>query len=118
MVNVGVRIWNLLEKTTTVKYIVNALNNEFTSNGINIEDIVAQFINELIKESLVVSLEIESDEQSSLESKILDDANSHKLPFEKPTLQKFTDMQELLLIDPIHEVDEMGWPRTKPKEIK
>jgi hypothetical protein len=26
-------------------------------------------------------------------------------------LQKFTDMQDLLLLDPIHEVDESGWPR-------
>ena len=33
LVNVGVRIWNLLEKTTTVEYIVNTLNNEYISDG-------------------------------------------------------------------------------------
>jgi len=27
-----------------------------------------------------------------------------------PLVQKFTDMQELLLVDPIHEVSEAGWP--------
>ncbi len=27
-----------------------------------------------------------------------------------PVLQKYTDMQDLLLLDPIHEVDEKGWP--------
>jgi hypothetical protein len=27
-----------------------------------------------------------------------------------PKLNTFTDMQELLLLDPIHEVDESGWP--------
>jgi hypothetical protein len=31
-------------------------------------------------------------------------------PYEAPTLGKYTDMQELLLLDPIHEVDETGWP--------
>jgi hypothetical protein len=31
-------------------------------------------------------------------------------PFEAPRLGKYTDMQELLLLDPIHEVDETGWP--------
>ncbi len=32
-------------------------------------------------------------------------------PFSAPELQKFTDMQELLLVDPIHEVDpHAGWP--------
>lgn len=28
----------------------------------------------------------------------------------EPTLTAFTDMQELLLLDPIHEVDDSGWP--------
>lgn len=28
----------------------------------------------------------------------------------EPKLTTFTDMQELLLLDPIHEVDESGWP--------
>lgn len=37
-------------------------------------------------------------------------------PFATPVLQKFTDMQELLLVDPIHEVDpQVGWPaRNEP----
>ncbi len=30
-----------------------------------------------------------------------------------PALQKFTDMEEMLQLDPIHEVDEMGWPQAK-----
>ena len=30
--------------------------------------------------------------------------------FVTPELHKFTDMQELLLVDPIHEVTEEGWP--------
>lgn len=32
-------------------------------------------------------------------------------PFSIPASQKFTEMQELLLVDPIHEVDpQAGWP--------
>ncbi len=34
--------------------------------------------------------------------------------FAPPRLEKFTDMQDLLLLDPIHEVDETGWPRAVP----
>ena len=34
--------------------------------------------------------------------------------FEIPVLNKYTDMQEMLLLDPIHEVDEQGWPNIKP----
>jgi hypothetical protein len=29
-----------------------------------------------------------------------------------PTLSKYTDMEQLLLLDPIHDVDETGWPNT------
>jgi hypothetical protein len=35
--------------------------------------------------------------------------------FQPPTLRKYTDMQDLLLIDPIHEVDDLGWPGVKAK---
>jgi hypothetical protein len=34
-------------------------------------------------------------------------------PYAKPELNKYTDMQQLLLADPLHEVEEAGWPRTK-----
>jgi hypothetical protein len=37
---------------------------------------------------------------------------SGRLSFTHPQLQKYTDMQELLLLDPIHEVEESGWPAT------
>jgi hypothetical protein len=31
--------------------------------------------------------------------------------FEAPILEQFDDLQELLLVDPVHEVDSTGWPR-------
>jgi hypothetical protein len=33
--------------------------------------------------------------------------------FAPPRFEKFDDMQDLLLLDPIHDVDETGWP-TRP----
>jgi hypothetical protein len=30
-----------------------------------------------------------------------------------PALERFTDMQDLLLLDPVHEVEEMGWPHAE-----
>jgi hypothetical protein len=32
-------------------------------------------------------------------------------PWEAPIFEVYTDMQDLLLFDPIHEVDNSGWPR-------
>lgn len=33
-----------------------------------------------------------------------------QVPFELPEFVKYNDMQNLLMSDPIHEVDETGWP--------
>lgn len=33
-----------------------------------------------------------------------------RAPYARLALTKYTDMQELLLLDPVHEVDDEGWP--------
>jgi hypothetical protein len=43
-------------------------------------------------------------------------SNGGRVPFPAPVLNKFTDMQMLLLIDPIHDVSQKGWPQLKPTE--
>ena len=30
-------------------------------------------------------------------------------------LQRYTDMQDLIVLDPIHDVDETGWPNRRPE---
>jgi hypothetical protein len=32
--------------------------------------------------------------------------------FVAPTLEKYTDMQDIILLDPVHQVGERGWPHT------
>jgi hypothetical protein len=39
---------------------------------------------------------------------------SPRAPFLAPRIEVFTDLQQLFLVDPIHEVDEAGWPHAKP----
>ena len=39
-----------------------------------------------------------------------------RLWFEAPSLEKYTDMQDLVLLDPVHEVDQTGWPRQQPDD--
>ena len=33
--------------------------------------------------------------------------------YRPPSVERFDDLEELLLLDPIHEVDEAGWPVTR-----
>jgi len=37
-----------------------------------------------------------------------------RLPFVVPELETYTDMQDFLLVDPIHETDATGWPNPNP----
>jgi hypothetical protein len=36
-----------------------------------------------------------------------------RTPFMPPELEVFTDMKDLLLLDPIHAIGEAGWPNKK-----
>ena len=36
--------------------------------------------------------------------------------FATPVLNKYRDMEDMLMLDPIHEVEETGWPAPKPAE--
>jgi hypothetical protein len=34
--------------------------------------------------------------------------------FEPPRLEKYEDMQDIILLDPVHMVDDQGWPHPAP----
>lgn len=66
---------------------------------------LAAFVADLSKENLLVPAET-SGAAAALKP----------VPYARPVLNKYTDMQQLLLADPLHEVEEAGWPHTKPPE--
>jgi hypothetical protein len=75
---------------------------------------VTGFVEELVKEGLLVKAdhEIPAGDASLLISQLAEVAGD----FKPPLVNKYTDMQDLLLLDPIHEVDEKGWPESKSPE--
>lgn len=38
------------------------------------------------------------------------------LSYDAPRLDKFDDLQDLLMLDPIHDVDQVGWPMQAPAD--
>lgn len=38
--------------------------------------------------------------------------------YKTPVLETFSDMQEILLLDPVHDVDKAGWPISKNSDIQ
>lgn len=75
---------------------------------------IHQFVGELQQEGLIVTDEPQGN-GSEARPGIQDRAQvieGHP-DFETPALHKYSDMQDLLLLDPIHEVDDTGWPSPK-----
>jgi hypothetical protein len=71
---------------------------------------VNRILDELLEEKLIIA-SAESPEPPIDEE--LPRTEREPLRFHTPTLAKFTDMQDLLLLDPIHDVDKTGWPARK-----
>ena len=112
---VGAEIWRLIEGGATVGKVVELTTQRYESNEVNIENVINQFLEELQREDLIIhNEEIEVVTPKGPEIKVEAQQTAKRPDFEKPILHKYTDMQELLLLDPIHGVDETGWPRTKP----
>jgi hypothetical protein len=68
---------------------------------------VLQLIEELQQEKLIVP---DAPGAAPLPTENL--SVGDKPPFQSPVLHKYTDMAGLLLLDPIHDVLETGWPQT------
>lgn len=97
------RIWECLAASAGNAPAIAAT---FEGDASEVGNAVDVFLRSLAEEGLI-------DEQSaSSESVELDDTVA-KLPFETPVFERFEDMRDLLLADPIHEVDDEGWPHVK-----
>jgi hypothetical protein len=109
--HVGATIWHWLEQGAHVSAIQQNIAARYQGDPAEIQGSVQKFLDELLKESLVLAHDAPDSERDS-SSEIA----GEKVAFVAPVLNKYTDMEELLLLDPIHEVDELGWPaaRTDP----
>ncbi|HEY9854073.1 MAG TPA: PqqD family protein [Leptolyngbyaceae cyanobacterium] len=118
LVKAGADIWNGLTRGLSRGEVGLKIIQRYEGDRETIEKTVNDFIEQLQKEELIVvdtGNEISNNNISSAQTQAI--PNAEKLPFEPPSLQKYTDMEELLALDPIHEVDEqMGWPSAKIKD--
>jgi hypothetical protein len=109
----GAQIWALVDDQAplSVEEITDALAPRFVSSRSEIESAVARFLEDLAEEGLVAGAEA-SDAARPVPAEQLNGVP--KLPFELPKVEKYTDMQDLVLLDPVHQVDDTGWPRARP----
>lgn len=106
----GALIWQYIDLTGNYKKPIELLSDGSARNG-NVEDALNEFVDELIKEKLLIETDTAPAASDTAEiENLLHEAARDFIP---PKVNKYSDMQDLLLLDPIHEVDEQGWPEGK-----
>jgi hypothetical protein len=105
-------LWSLLAQGAAVETMVRMLAEAYHCDSSSMCQAVYQFLERLREEQLIVPDMSGSDPP---ELKPVAGATTSFVSFE---LNKFTDMQDLLLLDPIHDVEEAGWPLARPDAIE
>lgn len=103
----GAVIWTALAAGADLDAILQHLEARYDCAGMDVAAITASFLAELVEQGLISPVGV-ANGASVLPQ--LHGASSPRSPFGAPVLHRYTDMQELLLLDPIHDVDEAGWP--------
>jgi hypothetical protein len=101
----GPVIWELLGSGVSEAAIVTALAVQFEAEEVEIGAAVSALLGQLRENGLVVS------EEGAPKEAPATPGPGEKVPFEAPRLERYTDMKDYFLLDPIHEVDTAGWPR-------
>jgi hypothetical protein len=105
---VGAVVWRLIAEVGSLDKIVAVVADRYEGDRSEMETAVNRLIAELQTENLILLCDANC-ESAATATQL--EKSAEKNAFEAPVLHKYTDMQDLLLLDPIHEVDEMGWPK-------
>ena len=100
-------IWRLLEQGASAEIVTKHLTSVYDGDEQAIGSTIREFLTQLRKQDLIVEA------TSNGAGIVAEPASGARTPWAPPTLSVFEDMQELLLVDPIHDVDEAGWPARK-----
>jgi hypothetical protein len=113
LVEVGSFIWGLVDRGASAFEVQTLVLQTYQGNSADVDRGVQELLAQLQQENLIVPVNGSTgSDLSQLESS----SNGHEKPsFSPPLLHKYSDMQELLLLDPIHDVDEAGWPKPNPE---
>jgi hypothetical protein len=109
---VGADLWDLIETGRSVRAMHEAIEARYDADGAEIAAAVESFLADLEREKLIV-VAPSSDDPAAQVDAISGGAAATRLPFQRPMLNKYTDMKDMLLLDPIHDVEESGWPAPK-----
>lgn len=100
----GPAIWGLLLGGATKSEVCEALAVTHEGDPESIRREVSDLLAQLLESGLAVPGDGTREHPAP-------GAPAEKAAFEPPKLERYTDMKDYFLLDPIHEVDAAGWPK-------
>jgi hypothetical protein len=104
---VGAEIWSAIRDGAGPEDAAAALAARYDGDPARIATSVAAFFRDLLGEGLIAAADAGHPEPAAPAQ------SGARRAFEEPVLERFNDMRELLLLDPIHDVEESGWPNRR-----
>ena len=108
---VGGLIWQWIGEGRSRIQILNMLNARFSASLAEIATAVDSFFADLVFHKLVREI-VEGDESAT--ETLIEPQTNPEAEFVRPTLHVYSDIRNMVLLDPLHDVDEnFGWPMPK-----
>jgi len=99
-------LWQALEKSSDEAGLAGWLTAQYEVPVEQAGKDVAGFMQQLLAEQLIIATDT-APAPAGL--------GGERRPYTAPQLERYADLQDLLLLDPIHEVNEQGWPHQPPQ---
>jgi hypothetical protein len=110
-------IWSLITDGNSIGMIVDNLSACYQGSKTEIEKGVRELVDTMREEGLIQEDGL-APARSAGSGAVDSSASATKPAFEHPQLEKYTDVEELLALDPIHDVDATGWPQPNPEKYR
>ncbi len=105
-------IFEMVARDSSVMDVVAVLGEKYSEGAGRLEQEIRRFLAELCKETLIQPVAGNGAKPRSRPSQ-----DQPRRAFVLPRVDKHSDMQELFLLDPIHETGKDGWPQQRdPKQ--
>jgi hypothetical protein len=102
----AVDVWQGIERGESPETIVLQLEQRYEAPDGEISAAVENLLEDFVSAELLVS---EANGAAASPATVTQQVGE-RAPFVAPSFSTFTDMQDIILLDPVHEVDTRGWP--------
>lgn len=100
---VGAKLWSMIAQAESVDSLVEWTDTTYSIDSAVVAADVEAFLNQLRENELVVAVDASPEVEAA-------DPQPAPAEYTKPELNIYSDMEELLLLDPVHDAGDEGWP--------